>query len=580
MKVGGILFGGIFFLAGLAAFYFLILSTLFDAFQMQFWQSTPAELKRAEISTYESRNDSGSYTTMYSVDLMYEYWAEGRMYMGTRSNIREDSSSDSDEHYQRLYKIKQEASQKRLRVWVNPNDQTESIYDRTINIKFTLIMTLFTAVFMFIGGSIAYVSRKKDKPLPLGTTPDSSKPWTTRAEWASPTLHSNAKNKIGIIKFFTILSFLFFGMFALALFGTHPVATTFSFILCLPPFFLFRWYKKTKREWDYFDKVPMQLNPHPGVIGGKVAGSILVPTSYTSGDQYTLELKCTHHWITRSGNESKSHSAIIWSNKISPTPKSKVNGSYLTFDFNVPASKPASSKPDNNYHNWTLNISSELKGINFNREYEIPVFVTQDSNTVKDELEQKPLTAQQKADLQTRLSINMDRNTHGRSSLTDTHHTSPQQSMSLHTPGSTDGWLIGGIGTVFFIIGLLIATVAESFFGFVFSSMATVFIGFGIYILGRNCQIRVTPNRLEVDVFLFSKLIKQHRLTLQDIKEIKAHKSSSSSQNGQQVTEKYSLRLFTTAGKLIDLGGEFKTMKNATHIQLEIEAVLAGTKKD
>lgn len=584
MKVGGIIFGGIFFLAGLAAFFFFILSTLFDAFQMQSWQSTPAELTRADISRYESRNDNGSYTTMYSVDIEYIYQAKGKTYTGTRADLREDSSSDSDEHYQRLYKMKQEAAQNRLKVWVNPNEPNESIYDRNIDFKFTLIMTIFTSVFMFVGGGIMYASRKKEQPMPLGITPDPTKPWTTRAEWASPTLYSNAKNKIGLIKFFTILSFLFCGMFSLALFGQHPVATVFSFILLLPPFFLFRWYKKTKQEWDHFDKVPMQLKPYPGVIGGNVSGSILIPQRYTNGDRYTFELTCTHHWTTRSSNKSENHSSILWSKQIKPTPKSKVTGTYLIFDFEVPADKPSSSKPDNNYHTWTIKISSELKGINFNRAYDIPVFITQDSQTVEDELKQKPLTAQQKSQIHKRLSVNSNNQAQDltRNSIQNTSiangpiNNNPKQSLTMHTPGSKAGWFIGGIGTLFFIIGMVIATVGESFFGYVFSTMATVFIALGVFALARNCEIRVSPNLLEVDVFMFSKLVKQHKLNLNDIKEIKAYKSSSASQNGKQTTEKYDLKLFTVSGQRIDLGGEFVSMKNATHMQLEIEAVLGG----
>lgn len=583
MKLGGIIFGGIFFLAGLSAFYFIVLSTLFDAFNMQSWQSTPAELNQAKISSYQSRNDNGTHTTMYTLNIEYTYQSQGRNYIGTRATLLESSSSNSDEHYQNLYKIKQESSQNRLNVWVNPQDPYESIYDRDINFKFTLMMAMFSSVFMFVGGSIMYVSRKQETPMPLGITPDPKQPWTTRAEWASPVILSNAKNKIGLIKFFTILSFLFFGMFSLALFGQHPVATVFSFILCLPPFFLFRWYKKTKNEWDHFDKVPVQLNPYPGVIGGHVGGSILIPERYTNGDRYTLELICTHHWTTRSGSKSESNSSILWSKTINADPKPKVNGTYLNFKFEVPADKPSSSKPDNNYHNWTLKISSELKGINFNREYEVPVFITKDSASVKDELKKKPLSAQQKSQMHARLSVNTVSETHlkthenlsAENISSDPGNRKPTQSLEMHTPGSVAGWFIGGIGVLFFIIGMVIATVSESFFGYAFSAMATLFIALGAFALGRNCKVRVSSSLLEIDVYMFSKIINQHRLKQQDIREIKPYKSSSSSTNGKQSTETYGLRVFTATGKLIDLGGDFKSMKNATHMQLEIEAILA-----
>jgi hypothetical protein len=576
MKIGGIIFGGIFFLAGLAVFSFAVLDNVYDAIEMQSWEPTPAELKRSEMHSYESRNDNGSYTTMYSVDIEYEYISGGKIYTGTRADIHDNSTSNRSKHSQRLYELEQEAKRNQFKVWVNPNDPSESVYDRTLDLKFTLTMALFSSTFMLVGGGIMYLSRKKDKKLPSRMASDPTQLWTTRPEWASSTVYSNAKSKIGIIGFFTILLTLFLGTFSLALFGEHPVATTFSFLLWLPPIFMFRWYRRVKREWTFFDKVPLQLRPYPGVIGGTVAGSIAIPCAYTKGDHYTFELKCTHHWQTRSGNETKNRSSVVWSKEITPKPIPKIKSTYLTFDFDVPADQPSSSVPDNNYHSWTLSITSELKGINFNREYEIPVFVTRDSQSVEDELIQQPLSAQQKAEIHARLSVNQPSDTHDESAPIPSAFYNTGQALTMHTPGSSTGWFIAGFGLVFFIIGALIGTYSDAIFGVIFSSFATVFILIGILVVGKNNHIRVKPNQLDVDVFIFSKLINQHKLTQQDIKDIQPQVTSSASHNGKQISKKYSLILLTTDGKRIDLGGEFESMKNATHMQNEIEAVLAG----
>lgn len=569
MKPGGVVFGGIFFLAGLAVFYFFVLSTLLDAFQMLNWQSVNADLQSAEISSYESRNDNGSYTTMYSVAMSYEYWVAGRSYYGDRADIQGYSSSDSDTHYQRLYKIKQEAGQNRLRVWVNPDDPTQSIYDLSVDIKMMAIMTLFSGVFMFVGGGIIAISRKDKAPLPANVMPDPRKPWTTRAQWASATILSNAKNKVGLIKFFSILSVMFFGMFAIALFGEGPVATGFAVAMCLPPFFLFRWYKKKKAEWDHFQKVPVNLSPYPGLIGGKVAGNILVPQPYAAGDQYTFTLKCTHHWVTRSGNERRHNSSLLWSNTFTPKPKAKINGTYLTFEFDVPADKPQSSEPDSNYHTWTLEITSQLNGINFQREYEIPVFITEDSKTVEDELIENPLTTEEKTAIHDRLNIQKPPQVTSNiepDALDDT--------LSFHTPGDKTGWIFAAMGGVFFIVGMAIAIIGGSAFGYAFATVASLFIAIGVFIAGRNCKVQVSHSGIIVDVFLFSRYIKRHMLPPDNITEIKAVKSSSTSTNGKQSYERYGLNVITRYSHNIDLGGEFKSMKNATHIKLKIEAIL------
>lgn len=576
MKIGGAVFGGAFFIAGLAIFYFFVASIIFESFHMRTWQATPATLNHASIHTYESRNDDGSYTTMYSLDIEYEYWAQGRHHLGTRADISGHSNSDSTEHYQRLYKIKKEHAQKTLRVWVNPNDSNQSIYDRSVNIRTSAMMSLFSFIFMFVGSGIAYASKKEQSMPPLTVKPNPNKPWTTRSEWASSTLYSNAKSKLGYIKFFGILSVLFFGMFAIGLVGKSTMSSIFACLLCLPSFFLYRWYHHKKMEWNFFKAVPVELNPYPGMIGGTVAGSILVPTPYHAGDKYTFTLKCTHHTVTRSGNTTSHHSNLVWSKKYTPTPKAKLNGTYLNFNFKVPADQPESSEPDNNYHRWTLYIKSELTGINFNRDYEVPVFVTDQSQTVEDELLEQPLSASNKADLHSRLSINQQNKTFVTGDIPSSSEQTNDQYLSFKTPGSNTGWYIAGIGALFFIIGTAIAISGETSFGIAFSAIATVFILLGTYALGRNCLIRVSPNRIEIDVYLFTKLVNQHVLSSTDVREIQPHKSSSTSKNGVQVNEQYGIRVFTTDNKFVDMGGEFKSMKNATHIKQEIERIFTG----
>ena len=62
MKKGGYLFGGIFFLAGLAILYFMVLSPIIDVSKMQFWHATKAQLISAKVDSYQSRNDDGGFT--------------------------------------------------------------------------------------------------------------------------------------------------------------------------------------------------------------------------------------------------------------------------------------------------------------------------------------------------------------------------------------------------------------------------------------------------------------------------------------------------------------------------------------
>lgn len=153
MKKGGVLFGSVFFLAGLIAFYFVVISPVIDATKMQLWRATKATLVNAEVNSFQSRNDDGGLTTMYKVVMQYQYNVGGNEYFGHRAKINNDtSSSDQEEAYAFLHKVhNHQASQNSITVWYNPNNVSESIYDRTLDFKFLLIMTLFSGVFMTVG---------------------------------------------------------------------------------------------------------------------------------------------------------------------------------------------------------------------------------------------------------------------------------------------------------------------------------------------------------------------------------------------------------------------------------------------
>lgn len=568
MKKGGVFFGGIFFVAGLIAFYFIVISPVIDASRMQFWQATNAKLINAEVDSFQSRNDDGGLTTMYKVVMQYQYNVGGNEYTGHRARINnETSSNDQEGAYDLLYKVNNEqAAYNHISVWYNPSHVSESIYDRSLDFKFLTIMTLFSGVFMTVGiGVIAYSRPEKEQQLINGINVDPKKPWTTRAQWSSPIIYSNAQKSIIYAWYFAFLSGLFFGMFSLSLVGRHPVATIFALLLLIVPLWLVIRARRMQREWQYYQKVPMKLSAYPGVVGGKVQGGLTIPGQITKSKKCTVTLKCTKYWTRRSGGKTESSQSIIFSTEQQIMASASADGAIIDFNFDVPADKPQSSAPSNNYHQWSVVIEGKLSEFTFNREYEVPVFITNESKTVEDELEDKPLTSSELSTMNDRLKVDVILN---------------QKELAFHTPGSQTSLIFAGIGAVFFIIGVLIATVGDSFFGFVFASMSFVFIGLGVWGYGRNCKIIVEPNNLQIDVYFFSRLVKQFRLNRADVNSIETFSSSKTHTNGKQTDEKYNLRVITSTGKRIDLGGEFSSMKKAVHLKQKIEQLFFAGNRD
>ena len=536
----------------------MVISPVIDASRMQFWQATKAQLNSSKVHSYQSRNDDGGYTTMYNVLIQYQYIVDGNSYIGQRAKIMNDNaSSDSSDAYKLLSKIQQENnSNKGIIIWFNPSNNQDSIYDRSLDFRFIIMMTLFSSVFMMAGLGIISYSRTEKEQTPDNVEPD--KPWTSRIQWASPIIYSNAQNSVKHARFFAIFSCFFFGMFVIGMFGRHPVATVFSVLFLIPPLWLILRARRIQKEWLYFNKVPLSLSSYPGMVGGKVKGSLTVPGQNSGRGKYTAVLSCTKYWTTRSGNKTESHQSIIYSDNQKLLARPSASGGNIDFDFTVPAGKPESSAPSKSYHKWTITIKGELAGINFDRNYEVPVFVTEQSITEVEELAQKPLTRHEEKTLSERLNVDVSK---------------IKDEMILHTPKSKESLPFAGIGALFFIIGILLFVIKGSFFGVVFAGGSCIFLGLGIWGYGRNCKIKVNPNNLQLDFYFFSWSLNQLILTKNDVQSIEPFSSSTVHTNGKQTSEKFSLRLITDIGKGIDLGGSFKSKKNALHLKQQVEAI-------
>ena len=557
------LFGGIFVLAGIIICYFFVVSPIIESVRMQSWRTVQGQLLSAEVESYQSQNEDGGYTTMYRPKISYQYQLGNQTYTGSRGRQSSAGSSNSEGAYKLVGRVKHEQNRSQsITIWYNPHDPHESIYDKTLDIRFLVVMALFSGTFILAGLGIMFlvVSNNQDVRADRALqNVDRKKPWTTRAVWASPTIYSQAKSNKKLAWYFAILSGFFVGAFAVAAIGEHPVATTFALLFLLLPIWLIKRAKRISNEWQFFQAVPIQLSTYPGVIGGQVKGSLTVPVAPHSQDSYQVVLTCTKYWTKRSSGKQESHQSIVWRTEQAVKPISRANASLLNFEFDVPAEKPESSAPGKKYHVWTVSIKGNLKGVNFDRSYEVPVFVTNESLTVEEELVAQPLAAQEKANINDKVSM-----------------TRSNEALSLHIPGDKSSLFIAGIGGFFFISGMMIYFLAQATFGLIFSAFSLIFLGLGIWGWGRNCKILIQANQMEIEVHFFSKLIRHYVFSQEDITEIEAFKSSTTQTNGKPASEIFSLRLHTNKGKSVVLGGNFESKRNAVHMKQQIEQMLVG----
>lgn len=122
VRGGGVLFFGIFLIAGLAFLYMLALRPLWLMAQARDWQRVPCEVLSSGVRTH---SDSDGST--YSVNIFYRYEVKGREYRSNRYSFMRGSSSG---YSGKAAVVNQFPAGMKTFCWVNPSDPGDAVLNR------------------------------------------------------------------------------------------------------------------------------------------------------------------------------------------------------------------------------------------------------------------------------------------------------------------------------------------------------------------------------------------------------------------------------------------------------------------
>lgn len=127
--------------------------------------------------------------------------------------------------------------------------------------------------------------------------------------------------------------------------------------------------------WYKFGKTPVILNPSPGQVGGRCSGYITLPETAKEAKRAILSLSCIRSYIYRSNDgKSSQREQAIWQDQISIRPeKYGRKRTRLNFVFKPPANLPATEQESDDYHLWRLQVRIPLPGIDYDRNFELPM---------------------------------------------------------------------------------------------------------------------------------------------------------------------------------------------------------------
>ena len=124
-----------------------------------------------------------------------------------------------------------------------------------------------------------------------------------------------------------------------------------------------------------FGESTVQLDTLPGVIGGRLAGTLAIPSGFPPGAALMLRLTCVNRWRTRGRNNSSGES-IVWQEEAPPASVYSAGGAVtVPFAFAIPAdAKPSDTSGEGTGILWRLSAAAQIPGVDFESDFEVPVF--------------------------------------------------------------------------------------------------------------------------------------------------------------------------------------------------------------
>lgn len=524
-KVIGFLFCGAFAAAGIGAFVSQSVPMITGYTQARSWEPVTAQLLTHKLQTKRS-----SDSTTYKATARYRYNYQGVSYISDKVSFSKGSDNIGSYHQDinnRLSSI--ERSGDPLTVWVNPNNPSEAIIDRSFRWSVLLFGSLFLCLFGGFGiGGIVLMYKYRNAGEKTTNT-DTTKPWLDYAEWGDSPRPSSAKAGSRVLFIFALAwNLISFG----SLFAAYDAVQTGNYVALIGLLFpavgaylFYIWYK-SHRSYRMTGPMLLSLDPYPGSLGGQVGGIIRISKRLNRAPKnLDLTLKCVYEY--RSGKSTRYETK--WETSMVPQLENGVQGQEIRFCFNVPEDLPLSDPPlSSPAHSWEVALKGELDdGTELRRDYtDIPVFATGQQSSIRDRAAHAStsMATQSLIDdlVESALDIQSDARGH-----------------KLHYPAFRNTWglLFITVGLVFFIIGLFIPSLA---FNIIFPLIGGLCALLGAYAFANSLSVSIRADGIRSQRTLLGYKFKEQFVPSYSFSKFKA-KTSHSTSSGSDTTQYYSI---------------------------------------
>src|SRR5271165_1513761 len=246
---------------------------------------------------------------------------------------------------------------------------------------------LFGAVFSSIGFGLMYLALTASKRIARQKQSQSvhpGEPWMWRADWAQGRANSTIRGSLASVWIAAVLWNLFAFPYIWVAFPTafHRNPSGALLLLLFPAaglFLLFRAVRTSIAVLE-FGTTYFAMDSVPGVIGGKLRGSVQARFPHSPDHGFHLRLSCVHRVRTGSGSSHNTQETILWCDDADLGPGqfyAGPMGTTIPVDFHVPGNvQPTSNTILSDQIIWRLEAMADVPGLDYHDVFEVPVFRT------------------------------------------------------------------------------------------------------------------------------------------------------------------------------------------------------------
>lgn len=364
---------------------YLTAATLVEWVSMQSW--VPVD---AEIVSVDLEQSSGSDSTTYRVTASYRYVVNGREYAGSRVALHTGSDNIGNYHHD-IYAELSGYRGKTFRCFVDPRSPSDAVLYRDLRFGLLGLYMVFVVLFGGAGfGLIAaglYGSRKAKRDEEREAAyPD--EPWLQNEDWADGRIRSSTRATfITAAVFAGVWNLISMPVLVFAhdeIFDPDNRIALVALVFPVIGVGLLVWVARSLIRWRKFGESTFAMQTIPGVIGGPLEGTIRTSVDIRPETGFDVTLSSIHRYRSGSGKNRSTHEEVLWQKSYRVALDR--SGAGIPVAFQVPYECEATDDGDSdNQRIWKLDVKADVSGVDYDVEFEVPVFRTEHSSPLAPE---------------------------------------------------------------------------------------------------------------------------------------------------------------------------------------------------